>query len=178
MPYRYDEDLEFLRKVPSRELDTLVKCLVYDEDGTKRISEMLSNGTLYEQYYPDHQKYIDDILSEIQQYGGNTAMNLLRLGRGVKYKEILCDVLDKLKIPYNKNSTTEFLEDKFFDFMGEKLGSNKFNVDATQVVSSLAAGILTMSPFVGLMAFASGPAYSVTVPAVLNVGLLRRKYGR
>lgn len=40
----------------------------------------------------------------MQKFGGNTIANTFRLGRGVKYDEILNDVLDNLKISYSKSS--------------------------------------------------------------------------
>ena len=35
---------------------------------------------------------------------------MLRGGKGVVYKEVLCDVCDKLKVNYNKNSSCEMIE--------------------------------------------------------------------
>lgn len=94
MAYIKDSDLEFLREVPSEELGLLVEILTKDSDGKKRYSESLTGKDLYKKYYPNHHEYVDDIMEELQRFGGHTAMNVLR-GGGVLYKEILCDVCDK-----------------------------------------------------------------------------------
>lgn len=39
MAYRYDSDLEFLRRLSSSDLKDLFDVLVYDEDGTPRVNE-------------------------------------------------------------------------------------------------------------------------------------------
>ncbi|TEV83391.1 DUF3944 domain-containing protein [Escherichia coli] len=110
MAYRYDEDLEFLSKCSDAELNDLVDCLIYDKDGKKRFTEELSGNEYYKRYNPQHSKYWREIAAEIQCFGGNTFATLLRGGRGVKYREALTDVCDKLKVNYNKNSTIENIE--------------------------------------------------------------------
>lgn len=35
MAYRYDEDLEFLQDLESKDLEQLVEILIYDKDGEK-----------------------------------------------------------------------------------------------------------------------------------------------
>jgi len=39
MGYMYDEDLEFLRKLPSKDLDGLVNTLIYDKDRKKEFQK-------------------------------------------------------------------------------------------------------------------------------------------
>ncbi|WRF05689.1 DUF3944 domain-containing protein [Helicobacter pylori] len=39
MAYRYDSDLEFLKRLRSNSLKDLFDVLVYDEDGTLRMNE-------------------------------------------------------------------------------------------------------------------------------------------
>ena len=109
MAYRYDEDLEFLREMESKDIDSLVEILTQDKNGKARWTENLTKHGLYKQHYPDHQKYLDLILEEIQTFGGNTFANKVR-GQGVLYKEILRDVADKMKANYNKNSSVETIE--------------------------------------------------------------------
>lgn len=111
MAVRQDEDLNFLYQCSSTELNNLVLCLTQDTMGIKRFNEELTNSKEYKLYYPFHKKYLDLIIEEIQRYGGNSIVNLLRLKRGVKYKEILIDVCDKLKIEYPKKSSTVQIED-------------------------------------------------------------------
>ncbi len=44
MAYRYDSDLEFLKRLSSNDLKDLFDVLVYDEDGTLRMNEDLTNS--------------------------------------------------------------------------------------------------------------------------------------
>ncbi|WOE70983.1 DUF3944 domain-containing protein [Hydrogenimonas thermophila] len=110
MAYRYDRDLEFLQYLESSDLNQLVDILVYDKDGEKRYTEELSESERYKLYYPDHAKYWEDIVEELQRFGGNSFVNIIRGGKGVLYKEILIDVCDKLKVNYNRNSNVERIE--------------------------------------------------------------------
>jgi len=105
MAYRNDNDLEFLQNLKSSDLNDLVETLIYDKDGEKRYTEELSEADRYKQYNPEHIKYWKDIAEELQRFGGNSFVNVLRLGEGVLYKEILMDVCDKLKDKFaNENS--------------------------------------------------------------------------
>lgn len=109
MAYKFDDDLEFLRSLKSEDLNDLVSILTIDKDGEKRFSENLTTNDLYKYFYPDHQKYINLILEEIQCFGESSIANLFR-GGGVKYKEVLCDACDKMKVNFNKNSSVELIE--------------------------------------------------------------------
>lgn len=111
MAYKTDSDLDFLRNIKSNDLNELVYVLTHDKDGETRFTEELTGNETYKKYYPDHNKYWQEIAGELQCYGGNTLMTLLRGGRGVFYKEILEDVCDKMKVNYNKKSSTEKIED-------------------------------------------------------------------
>ncbi len=109
MAYRYDSDLEFLRRLSSSDLKDLFDALVYDEDGTLRMNEDLTNSTEYKRYGHDYAKYPTRIAEELQHYGGNTFINFFR-NEGVLYKEILCDACDHLKVNYNEKSPTSLIE--------------------------------------------------------------------
>ncbi len=109
MAYRYDSDLEFLRRLSSSDLKNLFDALVYDEDGTLRMNEELTDSTEYKRYGSDYAKYPTRIAEELQCYGGNTFINFFR-NEGVLYKEILCDVCDHLKVNYNEKSSTSLIE--------------------------------------------------------------------
>lgn len=110
MAYRYDNDLEFLGLMKSEELNDLVYCLTHDRDGSVRLTEELTVNELYKQNYPDHVKYWELIAAEIQCFGANTFVTMMRGGKGVEYKEVLMDVCDKMKVNYNKNSSVEKIE--------------------------------------------------------------------
>ena len=110
MAYRYDDDLEFLESCKDEDLEILVNHLTKDKDGDARFTEELTMNENYKKYYPQHSKYWREIAAEIQCFGGNTFATMLRGGKGVVYKEVLCDVCDKLKVNYNKNSSCEMIE--------------------------------------------------------------------
>ncbi len=57
MAYRYDSDLEFLRRLSSSDLKDLFDVLVYDEDGTPRMNEELTDSAEYKRYGSDYAKY-------------------------------------------------------------------------------------------------------------------------
>ncbi len=107
--YRYDSDLAFLKRLSSNDLKDLFDVLVYDEDGTLRMNEELTNSTEYKRYGSDYAKYPTRIAEELQCYGGNTFINFFR-NEGVLYKEILCEVCDHLKVNYNEKSNISLIE--------------------------------------------------------------------
>ena len=100
MAYRYDPDLEFLGTCSSEELNDLVYLLTHDTDGRVRYTESLTNNDKFTRHYPEHSIYWQEIAEEIQLFGGNSFIKLFRGGRGVLYKEVLCDVCDNLKVNY------------------------------------------------------------------------------
>ncbi len=109
MAYRYDSDLEFLKRLSSSDLKDLFDALVYDEYGTLRMNEELTDSTEYKRYGHDYAKYPRRIAEELQRYGGNSFMNFFR-NEGVLYKEILCDACDYLKVSYNEKANTSLIE--------------------------------------------------------------------
>ncbi|WP_438320260.1 DUF3944 domain-containing protein (plasmid) [Edwardsiella tarda] len=110
MAYRYDQDLTFLEDCTDAQLDDLVYLLTHDKDGETRWTEELTMSNSYKLYYPKHSLYWQDIAAEIQCFGANTFATIFRGGRGVLYKEVLCDVCDKMKVNFNKDSSTEVIE--------------------------------------------------------------------
>ncbi|GAA8372018.1 DUF3944 domain-containing protein [Helicobacter pylori] len=109
MAYRYDSDLEFLKRLSSNDLKDLFDVLVYDEDGTLRMNEKLTNSTEYKRYGRDYAKYPKRIAEELQCYGGNSFIIFFR-DKGVLYKEILCDACDHLKVNCHEESPTSLIE--------------------------------------------------------------------
>lgn len=106
--YEYDLDLEFLRKCTDEELEGLFDILVYDKDGEIRNTEELTKSISCRRYGRKFSNYWKEIAGELQHYGGNTIVNVFRR-HGVKYEEILEDVLKSLQIE-NKGLYT--VEDK------------------------------------------------------------------
>lgn len=110
MAYRQDANLGFLSNVSSADLDGLVTTLTHDKDGEKRFTEQLTSSADYKSHFPDHAKYWELAAAELQSFGANSLITALRGGKGVEYKEILCDVCDKLKVNYNKNADVALIE--------------------------------------------------------------------
>ncbi|MGL2501190.1 DUF3944 domain-containing protein [Helicobacter pylori] len=79
MAYRLDSDLEFLKRLSSNDLKDLFDVIVYDEDGTLRMNEELTDSTEYKRYGHDYAKYAERIAEELQHYGGNTFINFLEM---------------------------------------------------------------------------------------------------
>ncbi|MCQ2924214.1 DUF3944 domain-containing protein [Helicobacter pylori] len=119
MAYRYDSDLEFLKQLSSNDLKDLFDVIVYDEDGTLRMNEDLTNSTEYKRYGHDYAKYAERIAEELQHYGGNSFANFFR-DEGVLYKEILCDACDHLKVNYNEKSETSLIEENMLSSILQK----------------------------------------------------------
>ena len=108
MAYRSDADLEFLREMESEDLNDLVEVLMGKPDDT-RWTQSLTSSSLYKEHYPKHKMYLEDIMEEIQRFGGNTLLNVARQG-GVLYQEIVRDVANKFKVKHEKNTSTPMLE--------------------------------------------------------------------
>ena len=137
MAFREDPDLLFFSELQSEELDSIVKILMYDKDNKKRHTESLSNDFKFKQFYPEHSKYWDLIAEEIQKFGANTFASLFRRGKGVPYKEILCDVCDKLKVNYNKKASTEIIEENLL----QKILTNSIEKMSEEERKSLAESL-------------------------------------
>lgn len=113
MAYIYDSDLEFLKECENDDLRTLVDYLTTDKDGDVRWTESLTSTEEYKEFYPHNlQKLYPIFAEELQHFGGDSIMNLFR-GNGVLYREILCDVAKKAKVNFNKDSSTERIEELY-----------------------------------------------------------------
>mgnify|MGYP001120292334 CR=1 FL=1 len=108
MAYQNDTGLDFLSQCDNELLGVLVEILTKDK-GEERFTETLTLSNGYKTYHPDHVKYWRDIAESYQRFGGNTFVNMVR-GGGVLYREILCDVCDKLKVNYNRDASIDFIE--------------------------------------------------------------------
>ncbi|WP_103652305.1 DUF3944 domain-containing protein [Campylobacter concisus] len=234
MAYKFDSDLEFLRQLDSNELNDLVD-IIKGKEGDERITQDLTSNDLFKRFYPDHKEYIELIMGELQCFGGNSFANVFR-GGGVQYKEILCDVCDKLKVNYSKAQNTQMIEQNMFmkilsdslEKMNEeelKQVANEFGLNTTDfkpqaITAAMQASILvsgfamykialivantiikilfgrglglaanaaltrTIGIFAGpvgwvvtglwTLADVAGPAYRVTIPAVIQVAFLRQ----
>jgi len=237
MAYKLDKELEFLQYMDDKSLDSLVETLIRDKDGKLRLTESITSNDLYKKFSPQHSKYWELIAGELQSFGGNSFVNAFR-GGGVQYKEILCEVCDKMGVNYNKNSNVinieqnlfmKILEDSMKDMSAEELKSivEELNLKTQTYTSQAVMAALQVSikqsgifaykmsliivnavlkalfgrglSFVGnqlmlksISAFAgpigwvitaawtafdvAGPAFRVTIPAVIQVAFLRQQY--
>lgn len=171
----FDKDLEFLKKLTDEQLDPLVRHLMYDKDFSKRRTEQLSSNPVVKEYFPKHTYYVDDIIEEIQRYGANTIATLLRLGKGVLYKEIIHDVCKKLKVKDIKKSSIEELEEKMIRVVLERavkkmtpeqlqefakkanLNTNHYTTQA--VLTALATASTPFSLIMGSGVYVAGQGY-------------------
>ena len=104
-----DDDLiPLLRRCSSEELDNLVGYL------TQRggIASQLEATAAYRQWFPDHARYVDEIAAEIQKFGGNTILNIMRGGVGVAYRDIVCNVAGRLKVKADRSGPVERIEEQ------------------------------------------------------------------
>lgn len=110
-----DYELDFLKTCTKDELEPLVGAILGTDgkgniDRSGRFSSELDKKPAFTTHFPDHTKYVDEIIEEIQKYGGNTIANTVR-GMGVSYHEVLCDVANKMKVNFNPTQTTQTIED-------------------------------------------------------------------
>lgn len=106
-----DTDLDFLLSCSNEELEFLVRLII--EVGGK--SNSLVDSTNFKLYHGDHKKYAEEIIAELQAYGGHTMCNAVR-GYGIPYREALIDVLEKLKVTVDKREELEGLEEKLLSW--------------------------------------------------------------
>lgn len=239
MAYREDKDLNFLSEISSKDLQDLVDCLIKDNDGKLRMTEELTNTALYKTESPNHAKYWREIAAEVQCFGANSLVTMLRGGKGVAYREVLIDVCDKANVKYDAKGDTPSIEvsllsnilkgaldkmteveraefAKIIGFANLKSFTPASIATALQVVfraggfksyqltliianavsrailgrglalAGNAALMRTASLLAGPVGWAltgawtvadiAGPAYRVTMPAVIQVALLRTKH--
>ena len=238
MAYRNDEDLEILSVAEDEDLQILVNYLMRDEDGNLRLTEELSSAPGYNANPNKPRTYWKEIAAELQCFGANTFVTILRGGEGVPYREVLCDVCDNLKVNYNPEADISMIEMnllskiliKSLDEMDEEQMQeliNSLDIKVNRLTKQAVIAALQMlilktgfSPYKlsvivanavartllgrgisvagnaaltkGLSIFAgpigialnalwlavdiAGPAYRVTIPAVIQVAYIRAKY--
>lgn len=199
MGYIKDEDLEFLKDVNSNDLNRLVEIL------TTSKTEELTKKDIYKEFIPNHNIYWEEIVAEIQHFGGNTIANIAR-GRGVKYLEIIQDLCKAFDIKLEfENPTLDFnnsilskvvtkvvdkvtnfnqksaqvLEDELLTkFTEDEL--NKAIKECNSKTKIKDQDLLTLLLPFGLPQLAlkklSDPNFLVTAQAVYEIANLRKKY--
>lgn len=188
MAYRQDPDLDFLGKCTSEELADLVYLLTFDKDNKARLTEQLSSNGKYKRYYPDHKMYWEEIAEEIQRFGGNTVSNLIRLGKGVLYREILCDVCDNFKVKYEKSDHTKDIEKFLLAKVLEKAISDlpddeikilakELNVPSDGIPKSLLATSVATAAQTILSTTFTTTLYSTSIASLVNPQLITGTVG-
>lgn len=183
MAYRFDNDLEFIRNTSSEDLNDLVYSLTHDKDGSPRLTEELTGYDLYKKHHPDHQKYWELIAAEIQCFGANTLVTIFRGGKGVVYKEILMDVCDKMNVNYNKESTTEKIENnllmKILTDALEKMTSEELK-ELAESVGIKNVGVINTEMFVGVFqaVFRAGGFKSYQLTLIIVNAVMKALIGR
>lgn len=168
MKYIEDKDLNFLRNFNSKELDNLVNIL------TKPLTQELTNREMYKEFYPEHSLYIEEILSELQHFGGNTIANVIRK-KGVVYAEILDDVCKALGFKIRNKLSIEEKEELLLK-VGKDNGITK-NI-GRQIKSLDTKDALAFLAYIPafITKKVSDPAYRITIEAVFEIANLRKQY--
>lgn len=170
--YREDPDLDFLEYADEDDLKVLATYLTRDADGDERLTEELLRHERFQALDRDsmqHKKCWDLIAAELQYFGGDTLVNIFRRS-GVLYREILCDVCDKLKVNYNKKHSTDRIElsmmQKLVEDSWEKMSEEdrrellkQVNIDAAVDLGG-AAGLAAIQAAIRMGGFA---AYKTTL---------------
>lgn len=129
--YRPDAGLKFMRQCDQEDLDVLVELMTRGKDGDERIAQGLTQTELYKKYHPDHRQYWHLVAAELQTYGANSVATLFRGGKGVLYREILCDVCKKLKVKLGREE--ESVEDIETKLLMKILTDSMEKMDAEQL---------------------------------------------
>ncbi|MBL8446210.1 MAG: DUF3944 domain-containing protein [Zoogloeaceae bacterium] len=183
MAYRHDSDLEFLQNIASADLDDLVYCLTHDKDGDVRFTEELTMSDLYKEHNPDHARYWELIAAEIQCFGANTFATIFRGGKGVPYKEVLINVCDKMKVNYNKDSSTEKIENnllmKILSDALERMTPKELK-ELAEAVGIENVGRMNAEAFVGVFqaVFRAGGFKSYQLTLIIVNAVLKALIGR
>lgn len=159
----FDKDLNpVLSLADNDDLDPLTLYL------KSKMSELLTVSDAYKNHYPNHIKYPDLIAKEIRDMGGNSFANIWR-GEGPEYFEIVCDVADKLKAPYNKNKNISDVENAILETILEKALSDMSESDKEALLkemggkAGLSKGGITTATFITIFRAGGFRSYQLTV---------------
>lgn len=174
MAYRPDPDLEILSQCTHDELDILVK-LIQQEAKT---TESLSSDSDYIKYQPNHIKYWKKIAEEIQRFGGNSIMNMMR-SQGVLYHEICTDVASKLQIAHGPHDTTVHLESRIVLRLFEQAMESMSEEEKEECMRSINIHHDDQSQGIALgLATLQGGVHSGTIPPYQLFNVMAGAIGR
>lgn len=127
----FDSDLNpVLEGSSSQDLSTLVDYI------SNKLSEKLTKHPAYKEHNPEHSEYADLLAKEIRDMGGNSFANIYR-GEGPRYKEIVCDVAGKLKVPYNKKRSIEDIENSILETILSTTIKNMTNTEKGELLEEM-----------------------------------------
>lgn len=188
LEYEQDVDLEFLGELSNEDLEALVRVLIKDRDGDPRLTEELTDEARYVALSPDHHAYWDLIAAEFVEFGSHT------FGSRKSYREILCNVCDKLKVNYNHSAPIELIEEgllwrmltaRIEDMTDEELRSLveelRLPVPAGATATAVAAALQTLIRTGGfqlykiavILLFTIAKAFGLVLPFVVYTTLTR-----
>ena len=159
-----DKDLFFLTECTHKQLQILVKWIVYDPvDGKKRLRENMSKIDNFQSNYNYHaNKLVPQIIDEIHGFGANVLI------KQNSYREILKKVCDKLGVNYHPLIETERLEIEMLKRIWD-LELNKLTLqDIEQISLELVRDYNKYTD--GVL---RGASYRVVIPCVLHIAFLR-----
>lgn len=117
--FREDADLHVLAGASKDDLKALVDYLTLDKDGKPRIAGQLLNDERFKAANGDYPRAWESIAAELQLFGGNTLVNLIRRN-GVTYSEILSDVCDHLSLKIDTTQKAYEIENELLRMMVAK----------------------------------------------------------
>lgn len=183
MAYREDSDLRFLGELKSEDLNDLVTCLTHDKDGQVRLTEELTMSDAYKRHYPDHRQYWQAVAAEVQCFGANTLATMFRGGKGVPYREVLCDVCDKMKVNYNAEASVERIENNLLMKILTDAIEHMGDAERRELVASMGVahqGSVTPQVLTGIFQaiFRAGGFKSFQLTAIVVNAILKALIGR
>lgn len=146
-----------------------------------KFSEDLTSHDAYKKHEPEHSKYADLIAREIRDMGGNSFANVWR-GEGPTYHEIVCDVADKLKAPYNKDKSIEDIENSILETILTTAIDGMSEEDKEALLTEMGGraghnkGGIATAAFIGI--FRAGGFYSYQLTLIVANQIARLILGR
>jgi len=172
----FDKDLNpILETANNDDLEPLVEYVI------TKLSEDLTSHDAYKEHQSEHKEYADLIAKEIRDMGGNSFANIYR-GEGPSYHEIVCDVADKIKAPYNKEKPVEDIENSILETILVTALDNMSEDDKKELLSemggkgSLDKGGISTAVFVGI--FRAGGFYSYQLTLIIANQIAKIILGR
>lgn len=138
------KNLKVLRKMNNDELKVLIQILL--DKGC--VTEDLSSSELFRTCHEsgNYAPCIDLVDEEIRRFGGNTIVNLFR-GGGPEYKEIACDVCEKLDVEVDQSKRMREIDTALLKKVLTNMWEEMEDKDRRELLESLNIKITTDSNF-------------------------------